>query len=507
MVQCDGRRALIRGSACSTLRGAPPTHSIAKRMSPMRLDDYLAEDATGLAGLLRSGAVSRAEVEAVARERLAAVNPQINAVIETFEPPDSDPASTGPFAGVPFLIKDVALHAAGRRHEMGSRLAAGLVMPHDTALMQRFRAAGLVTLGRTTTPEFGWNVTAESVATGATRNPWDLGRMAGGSSGGAAAAVATGVVPVAHANDGGGSIRIPASCCGLVGLKPTRGRIPTGPDTGDPLLGFGVEFAVTRTVRDCAALLDAVQGIDSGAPYVIAPPAGPYARVLAAPPRRLRIAWTAKPWSGVRVDDEVRAGLAKTVALCADLGHEVTEDSPAVDWEEFDRAALVLYPACMVEWIDAVAGATGRRVDASTLQACTLAVYEHGRRQSAVDLLAALGRTNTICRRVGPFFDRYDVLLTPVAALPPQPIGTYDQNAPGLDARAWHDHIFSFAPFTALFNMTGQPAISLPLARTAANLPLGMQFAGRFGDEATLLALAAALEQASPWPRLAPLAR
>ncbi|MCC7411876.1 MAG: amidase [Gammaproteobacteria bacterium] len=473
----------------------------------MDTNDYIDQDATGLAELLRAGQVSAAQVRAAAIAQLERLNPRLNAVIEVFAEPDAGADADGPFAGVPFLIKDVGLHAAGRRQEMGSRLAAGLTMPHDTHLMARFRAAGLVTLGRTTTPEFGWNVSAESVATGATRNPWDPARMAGGSSGGSAAAVAAGIVPVAHANDGGGSIRIPAGCCGLVGLKPTRGRIPNGPDSADPLLGFGVEFVVSRTVRDSAILLDTVQGADTGASYIIAPPRRPYAREIMAPPRRLRIAWTGRPWSGVPVAPDVLAALAATVRLCAELGHELVEDSPAVDWESFDRATQVIYPSCMAEWIEAVAAATGRPIGPDTLQSCTLAVYEHGRAQSARDLLGALGRTNAICRGVGAFFERYDLLLTPTSALAPQPIGTYDQNAPGLDARAWHERIFSYAPFTALFNMTGQPAISLPLARCEDGLPLGMQFVAPFGDEATLLALAATLEQARPWPRLAPLAR
>ena len=261
----------------------------------MRLDEYAAHDGLGLAALVRRGEVSAAELAALAQSAIEALNPQLNAVIGRVDarPPAGD--ATAPFHGVPFLIKDLVLHAQGVPCDMGSRLLAGaFTAPHDTELMARFRAAGLVTLGRTNTPELGFNATTEPLLYGATRNPWDPSRSAGGSSGGSSAAVAAGIVPLAHANDGGGSIRIPAAQCGLVGLKPTRGRTPVGPETGMPLHDMGIEHAVTRTLRDCAALLDAVEGPASGDRFAIARPARPYAEeVRRAPPRRLRIAFHA----------------------------------------------------------------------------------------------------------------------------------------------------------------------------------------------------------------------
>lgn len=472
----------------------------------MDLHEYVEHDATALSERLARGEVSAAELEACAREAIERLNPALNAITEVFDEPDADPGATGPLRGVPFLIKDIALHAAGRKYEMGSRLAQGLVTPHDSHLMERFRAAGLVTLGRTNLPEFGWNITTEPVLRGPTHNPWALDRMPGGSSGGSAAAVAAGIVPLAHANDGAGSIRIPAACCGLVGLKPTRGRIPPGPDVGDPIFGFGCEFAVSRSVRDSALLLDAVHGAGPGDPYVIAPPAGPYREAIARPPRRLRIACTAVPWSGVPVDAEVRAALTATAKLCADLGHAVEEASPPLDdamW--YEAGPRRLYPASVAYWVEEVARLMGRTPGPDNLEACVVRTWEYGRQLSAADILQGLSLTNTICRTVAPFFQQYDLLLTPTNARVPQPLGTYNANDAGLDFESFNRHFFSFSPFTSLFNMTGQPALTLPLARTATDLPIGMQFAGRWGDEATLLAIAAQLEQAAPWPQIAPL--
>jgi amidase len=468
----------------------------------MKTDDYVKYDALGLAGLIRRGEVTAPELLACARSVTEKKNPALNAVIETWEEPDRSTADTdGPFDGVPFLIKDIGAHAAGRRQEMGSRLAKDLVIPHDSHLMENFRSAGLVTFGRAATPEFGWNVTTESLVTGPTRNPWDTTRMAGGSSGGPAAAVAAGIVPMAHANDGAGSIRIPAACCGLVGLKPSRGRLPAGPDAGELLLGLGVEFVVTRTVRDAAAALKALHGGRNGDWYVIEPPKETVLDTLCRP---LRIGWTTKPWHDVPVDAEVAAAVVQAAKTCEALGHEVTEASPTFDYEVFDSAAFVLYAAVIAGAVAATSTLLGRKADLSTLEACTLAVYEEGRSLSAVALMDALARANMVNRAVAPFFDHYDILLTPTLALPPQPLGTYDQNAAGMNARDWFDHIIAFTPFCALFNMTGQPAITLPLGRTQTGLPLGCHFVGRLGAESTLLALAANLEIARPWPKLAP---
>lgn len=474
----------------------------------MKLSEYIDLDGLGLAALIRAGEVSENEVFDCARRMVDAVNPAINAVIETYpEPLTGSDDPDAPFHGVPFLIKDLVVHAAGQRCEMGSRLAAGLSFPHDTHLMTRFRASGLRTLGRSTSPEFGCCATTETVVNGPTRNPWDLTRMAGGSSGGSAAAVAAGILPMAHANDGGGSIRIPASCCGLVGLKPTRGRTPIGPDAGEGLNGLGIEFAVSRTVRDSAALLDAVQGAGLGDPYIITPPRKSYAAEILKPPKRLRIALMTKSWNGGTYDPAMAASLTSTVKLCQELGHRVKEAAPTFDWDEFILASMAYWSTNIALGIDQISAATGRPVDATTLEATTLALYRYGKSLRATDLLRAMAFVNGVTRSTAAFFEKFDVLLTPTLPGPPLPLGSLNSNDSTLSAEEWIRKVFEFTPLTALFNMTGQPAISLPLARTDRGLPLGMQFAARYGEEATLLRLAAQLEQARPWPLLAPLAR
>ena len=298
------------------------------------LRDYTAHDGLGLAELVARKEVTPDELAAAAFEAVAKVNPRINAVLHTIPKEAATEIRAGlprgPFTGVPFLIKEIVLHAKGVRCEMGSKLAQGYVPDADTELMARFRRAGLVLAGTTQTPEFGYNPTTETRAFGPVHNPWDLGRSPGGSSGGSGAAVAAGVVPIAHANDGGGSIRIPASCNGLVGLKPSRDRIPSGPDYGDLLCGLACEFALTRSVRDAAALLDAVAGPDPGAPGHPVPPARPYRELIGTPPGRLRIAWTATPASGAKIDPECEKAVHETVRLLEGLGHTLIRGSPAL---------------------------------------------------------------------------------------------------------------------------------------------------------------------------------
>ncbi|MEQ9397039.1 amidase [Haliea sp.] len=471
----------------------------------MDVAEYLQYDGLGLAQLVRSREVTAAELADCALALATDWNPRINALVEVFDDVAASLAAMPPdaaFAGVPFLIKDLVLQAEGRRSEMGSRLGQGLVAPADSDLMARFRQAGLVTLGRTTVPEMGYNVATETVACGATRNPWDVSRSPGGSSGGSAAAVAAGIVPLAHANDGGGSIRIPASCCGLVGLKPGRGRVPIGPGAADGLGGLGIEFVLTRTVRDCAAMLDAVQGPGIGDPYVIAPPDRPYAESLQLP-AGLRIAFTAEPWSGVPVDPEIRAALEAIARLLADMGHQVEEAAPALDGDRFAEANTDLWSAHIAHWVVDICAATGRKADSDSLEQATLAIHEHGLRLSAVDLLHAEDYFNRVSRDFGHFFTRHDILVTPTVAQLPWAIGEHASAGGNFTARSWTDHVFREAPFTAVFNVTGQPAISLPLGRSESGLPFGIQFAASQGREDLLLALAARLEQARPWPLIA----
>lgn len=469
----------------------------------MNLAEYASHDALGLAALVRQREVSPQELAALALDGCARVNSRLNAVIAQL--PDwpaqfaAQPAG-GPFYGVPFLIKDLVLHAQGVACDMGSRLVHGrFVAPEDSHLMRRFRAAGLMTLGRTNTPEFGFAPVAEPVLYGPTRNPWDTGRVSGGSSGGAAAAVAAGIVPVAHANDGGGSIRIPAACCGLVGLKPTRGRTPVGPDAGDPLHGMGIEHVVTRTVRDCAAMLDAIEGPEPGDYFAIARPQRPYLQEAATAPRPLRIALAITGLRGAPADPRCVDAAQAAARLCASLGHAVEEAQPQYDEDAFHAANLVYWCSFLGGVIDACAMLFGRAPSPELLESSVWACYRHAKTLSALDLERADMVKNAVCRAVAPFFERYDLLLTPATASPPVAVGSIDANAAGVGAAAWYEQVFAFSPFTALFNLSGQPALSLPLAHTADGLPLGVQFVARYGDEATLFNLAGQLEQAQPW--------
>lgn len=463
----------------------------------MTFEDYQAYDAVGLADLIRRKAVSREEVRAAALSAIKQLNPRINAVLETFEGESS--AEDGPFAGVPFLVKDLVLHRRNGLIEMGSRLARGLRTPGDTFLMERFRAAGMITLGRTNTPELGHGCTTEPVANGPTRNPWNPGHMAGGSSGGSAAAVAAGMVPMAHGNDGAGSLRNPAACCGLFTVKPSRGRITLGPDSGDALFGMGCEGVLSRTVRDSATMLDCIAGSAPGDPYVIAAPGRPYAQEIGCDPAPLRIAVTTDAWSGAPIDEESKAATWNAARLCESLGHHVEEARPEFDYADYRRANIDAWAAGMVTWVDGLTAINGRTPGDDTLEAATLAIYRHGKSLSASQLLAVPAVMNRISRTVGQFFERYDLLLTPATATPAAPIGTYNQNAPGITPEQWFDHKGSFTPFLALFNLTGQPAMSVPLYQATNGLPLGIHFAAGFGREGRLFALAGQLERTLPW--------
>ncbi|WNG26675.1 amidase [Cystobacter fuscus] len=472
----------------------------------MHLNEYTEYDGLGLAELVRRKEVTPGELVRTALAAIERVNPRINAVIGTLEEEAratlEQGVPEGPFTGVPFLIKDAVLHAANIPCEMGSRLAVGAVMPHDSELMARYREAGLVPVGRTNTPEMAFNVTTEPLLRGPTRNPWNPEHSVGGSSGGAAAAVLAGIVPLAHANDGGGSIRIPASFCGLFGLKPTRGRTPIGPDAADGLNGLGIEHVISRSVRDSAAMLDATLGPDVGEPYQIQAPERPYLSELERAPGTLRIAFSRTLAAGVPVSPECIAAVEDAAMLCLELGHEVVEASPQYDPAKLDEANVAIWSSNLAVWVEGLAAATGRSPE-ETLEATVWATARHGRALKALELQRALLELNQISRSVGRFFTRYDVLLTPTVAVPPFKLGVMDANA-RMTAEEWVKRIFTACPFTALFNATGQPAMSVPLY-WSAGLPIGVQFAGRWGDEATLFRLAAQLERARPWTSRRPL--
>jgi len=467
-------------------------------------DELALLDATAQAELVRQRKASPRELVDAAIARIERVNPKLNAVIiQRFEKARAEAAApdlpAGPFRGVPFLLKDLICHSAGDPYHAGMRLLRELewVERYDTHLAARFRAAGFVFLGRTNVPELGPAPTTEPVAYGPTRNPWDTSRSPGGSSGGSAAAVAAGLVPVAHANDGGGSIRIPASCCGLFGLKPTRGRNPLGPTYGDIFSGLVVEHAVTRSVRDSAALLDATAGPDLGDPYTAPAPARPYLEEITRPPGFLRVAFTSRAATGVPVHADCVRAVEDAAKLCEDLGHEVTEAAPDLEGDVISQAFITVWSAGTSWSIDDWSRRTGQTPSAERFEPLTWALYEMGNRRRAADYLLAIQDLQRVTRQVAQFFVQYDVWLSPTLAEPPPALGSFDPTPDnpmqGIFRAA------QFVPFTPIFNATGQPAMSLPLSWNQENLPIGVQFAGRFGDEATLFRLAAQLEQARPW--------
>lgn len=463
----------------------------------MRLDEYVTYDGTGLADLVAKGEVTPQELGGCVEAAVAAVNPAINAVIESYqdalEALPSAPVG-GPFHGIPTLTKDFPIEA-GRPAEFGSRLVRGFRATDDACYWTRLRKAGLVNVGRTTSSEFGVPATTETLLYGATRNPWDTSRGVSGSSGGSAAAVAAGIVPFAQGSDGGGSIRNPASFCGLIGLKPSRGRITGSPGPNAPLLGLATGFMLTRSVRDTALLLDLCHGPDAGDGYEIVRPDGTYVEAIARPPKRLRIALVTRSWSGTAIDAEVAAVAVATGARLERLGHHVEEAMPSFDYAAFLAAQKIIWAADSAAGLPAMAARMGRDIDEETLGSSVLALCRYGQTLSAAQLMTALGVYDEVTREVGRFFEGYDLLLTPTSLIPPEPLGTYDPARPGMDADGVFADLEPKETFTALFNATGQPAISLPTGSTADGLPIGVQLVAPFGREDMLLALARELEQ------------
>lgn len=455
---------------------------------PMELHEYVHLDGVGLAELIRTGEVTADEVETVAREALATADERLNGLTRPPFTRALAASADGPFAGVPFLLKDVPI-AAGVPFTLGSRAVPDIAAARDSELMTRFRRAGLATLGTTTMCELGLSFATESARYGPTRNPYDPSRGVGGSSGGAAALVAAGAVPFAHANDAAGSIRVPASCCGLVGLKPSRGRVPCGPDTGEAAFGLLYEFAVTRTVRDAAHLLDAVHGPALGDKYLVASPLRPYAAEINAPQPRLRIALTTDTWSGAPVDPEVAEATVRTGRLLERLGHSVEQAAPSVNWEDVltgMRGGVVANVAPLLS--------APRQPPPDALEAVSRAAMAEVRTSTALDLLRTFDAHNRISRAVGAFFAGYDVLVTPTIAQLPAPHGTLDYDNPAYTVDSWLRRLFEYGPFTALFNISGQPAVSLPLGRSRSGLPIGVQLVAGAGREDLLLRIAGALE-------------
>lgn len=462
--------------------------------------EYERYDALGLADLVRRREVTPDELLDAALERVAARNPAVNAVVMPLEDHArkaiADGLPTGAFRGVPYLMKDLTASLAGVRMTRGSKFfadsppAAG-----DSEHVTRLKRAGLVIFGRTNTCELGLSLTCEPQLYGPTKNPWDPSRISGGSSGGAAAATAARIVPMAHATDGFGSIRAPAACCGLVGLKPTRGRNTMAPFTGEGLGGLAAEHAVTLSVRDCAALLDATAGPGAGDPYAAPPSKRPYLAEVGADPGRLRIAFTKRAPNGAKVGADSLARLDDTARLCADFGHHVEEADPQVDGDAIVPTFLTLIAANTVVNVEGHPG--GKKPRADELEKVTWAMYERGQRVTGPEYVRATQTAHRLGRQMAAFQASYDVLLTPGLAAPAVKLGWIDMMLE--DTADYWRRVFTFSPFTVWLNLTGQPAMMLPLGTSEAGLPLATQLVGRFGDESTLFRLAAQLEAARPW--------
>jgi amidase len=470
-------------------------------------DELATMDATAQADLIRRREASPADLVEAAIARIERVNPTLNAVITPlFDKARSEAASRalpdGPFHGVPFLLKDLVCHSAGDPYHAGMRFLRelGWVEPQDTYLAGKFRAAGFVILGRTNVPELGPMPTTEPLAYGPTRNPWDTARSPGGSSGGSAAAVASGMVPAAHANDGGGSIRIPASECGLVGLKPSRGRVSQGPTGSEMWAGMAIEHVVTRSVRDSAAILDAVAGYMPGDPYVAPPPLRPYRQEVGADPGRLRIGvLTQAPGGGTAVHPECVRAVEAASRLLESLGHRLEQSWPsALDDIEANRASLAVVTTWTARDLEYWSERTGRTIGPKDVEPTMWQIAEMGRTCSGVQYVRAVEALHAFTRRVSAWWNEgFDLLLTPTLPEPPPRLGEFQPTSD--DPLHGFTRAGAFVTFTMPYNVTGQPAISLPLSWSSDGLPIGVQLVAAYGREDVLVRIAAQLEAAQPW--------
>jgi len=466
----------------------------------MRFEEYRKHDAVSLARLIAKREASAEEVLETAITRAEQVNPAINAIVhKQYEQARHAVAAglpDGPLKGVPYLIKDLGFFETGEPATLGSSLFKDFVADHDTAYVTRCKKAGLVFIGRSSSPEFGLNPNTEPRLYGSCRNPWNLEYSPGGSSGGAAAAVSAGILPVAHATDGGGSIRIPAAQCCLFGLKPSRGRVSMAPDAGEGWGGLSAGHVVSRSVRDSALMLDCTAGPEPGDPYFAPASEQPFLDAIARPPRRLKIALMLKDHRGAELQPECRAAVQGAAELCASLGHIVEEADPGLDMVALRPMTARLSAAntarsCNLRW-----KALGREPNPDDVEAVTWAVYQRGMNVSGVEYIEAIAAAHAAGRKMAGFLTSYDVILSTTLAGPPPKLGYFDQNG---DVQTFADRVTKYLSVTPLHNATGTPAMSVPLHWTADGLPVGVHFAGRYGEEATLLALAAELETAQPW--------
>lgn len=468
-------------------------------------DEFARLDATAQAELVRNGEASAVELTEAAISRIEATNGEVNAVIHPLFEEGLEAAKgelpNGPFRGVPFLLKDLGAAFAGQPLHLGMNYLKerGFRAPVDTYLAERFRAAGLVTVGKTSCPELGILPTTEPRAYGPTRNPWDLGRSVGGSSGGSAAAVAVGMVPMAHANDGGGSIRIPAANCGLVGLKPSRQRTSEGPLVGDFMSGLTAELCVSHSVRDTAALLEAVHGPAPGDPYVAPPPVRPYTEEVGADPGKLRIALWTETVIEQDADPEVVAAAEAGAKALEDCGHQIERpDLSALQSLDMVEPFLVRWAAGQAQALDQLGMVGGQPITAEDVEPLTWALAEIGRSRNAGEYLAAVGQHQVLSRIIAGIHESgFDLLLTPTLGEPPPLLGSFDDSGP--DPMIAFERALLSGCFTAASNATGQPAISLPLHWSETGLPIGVQLVAPLGREDVLIRVAAQLERAVPW--------
>jgi len=494
------RRDIVKGAATAAILAGTGMSKMASA-STKGGSGYRDHDALGLADLVRTKAVSPLELLEEAITRAETQDKRLNFLAQEMFDYGRDKIAKGlpdgQFTGVPFLEKDLHMHVAGYPSGQGSRLYSDYIPDFTSELVKRHEAAGLVIFGKTTTPEFGVTATTESIAEGPTRNPWNLQHSSGGSSGGAASAVASGVIPAAHASDGGGSIRIPASACGLFGMKPSRGRMPMGPLRTEGWGGASVNHAITRSVRDSAALLDATHGIETGSRYSAPEPDGTFLSQLSKAPRSLRIALMLEPISGGPVDAACIKAARDAAKLCESLGHHVEEKSFKADSAAIGAANFALISTALANDIDARAAVACVAVNTDVIEPITVGFYQVGKQTSGV----AVAKANTTLQEaaivVSRFMDDFDVILSPTLAAPPALLGVFDLDKS--DFQAWGMATGAYTPFAGLFNSTGQPSMSVPLGLSDGGLPIGTMFTGRYGDEATLFQLAGQLETAQPW--------
>lgn len=466
----------------------------------MKTKEYASYDATGLMQLLKKGEVSARELHDAAQKAIETLNPKLNFM--TSASPDEAERALGQanreaaFSGLPFLMKG-GVGMVGQAALAGCRMSEGMISEADSEFVRRLKQAGVVTLGMTNSPEIANSFTTESILDGPCRNPWNTEHIAGGSSGGAASAVAAGVVPIAQGGDGAGSIRVPAHCCGVFGLTPSRGRNPVGPNWYGGIFGIGRKHVLTRSVRDSAAMLDQTHGNEPGALHRALPPARPYVDELEAESTPLRIAFSTSSPSGNVLHPECALAVNHAARLCETLGHHVGEATMEYDWEKFLSAFMDYWAHGYQPSIARSASVSGRVIGPDTLEKVTLALVEHGAKLTQERISQYITDLFLINRDIEPFFDDWDVLMTPVCLSPAPKIGVLDDTAE--DFYPFDRMLAEFAPYTAIFNVSGQPSVSIPLHQSQDGLPVGVLCTARINDEATLIRLAAQLEQANPW--------